>query len=203
MRIALLALLLVTACRCDDSPPPIHRAEPPKPRKDEQLLSKIPGPEGTTFEASTLATVLPDKLGDATPDGAAQTETTALGEAGRLPVARRTYVKDGTRIIVQVSDMQHAPVMRQMMLAAHAEAKKAKKPSWAPATVRGYDAVLQHMPAQGIALANVAVTDRLFVNLHVDPADNAEAALPWAEQVDYEPIKKLVPPESTPAAPSP
>lgn len=203
MRTALLALLLVAACRCDDSPPPIRKAEAPKPLKDEQLLGKIPGPEGTPFEATVLATVLPATLGEAAAEGEVQTETTPLGEAGKLPLARRVYVQDGTRITVQLTDMQHAPVMRQMMLDANKQAAKMKTPSWVPASVHGREAVLQHLPTQGAAIANVAVTDRLFVNVRVEPAGNAEAALPWAEKVAYEPIKKLAPPQTPPAAPSP
>jgi hypothetical protein len=203
MRTALLALLLVAACRCDDSPPPIRRAEAPKPRKDEQLLAKIPRPEGTPFEATVLATVLPATLGEAAAEGDVYTETTPLGDAGKLPLARRVYAQGGTRITVQLTDMQHAPVMRQMMLDAKKQAEKMKSPSWAPATVHGHEAVLQYLPTQGAAIANVTATDRLFVNVRVEPAGNAEAALPWAEKVAYEPITKLAPPQTPPAAPSP
>jgi len=204
MRLFLLAVLLISACRCDDSPPPVRKAEERRAPQGEELLSKIPGPEGTPFEAASLATLLPATLGDAAAEGEAQAETTALANEGRLPVARRVYVKDSTRITVQLTDMQHAPLMRQMMLEAKQQAEKSAKPSWTPASVQGRDAVLQHLPSNSAAIANVAVTDRLFLNVRVEPADDAAAALPWAEKLPLEPITKLAPPQSPPpGAPSP
>lgn len=203
MRTVLLVLLLVTACRCDDSPPPVRKPEQRRPPQGEELLGKVPGPEGTPFEPSALAAMLPAKLGEAEADGETQTETTALANDGKLPIARRSYVQGGTRITVQLTDMLHAPLMRQMMLDAKEQAEKTKSPAWAPATVQGHETVLQHLASQGAAIANVAVTDRLFVNVRVEPAENAAAALPWAEKMTFEPITKLAAPAAPQAAPSP
>lgn len=202
MRLFLLALLLCSACRCDDSPPPVRKAETRRPPQDEAALAKIPGPEGATFDPSALAALLPAALGDAASEAEAQTETTALANEGQLPIARRIYVRDNTRITVQLTDMQHAPLMRQMMRDAKQQAEKSAKPSWTPATVQGYDAVLQYMPSHSAAIANIAVTERLFVNVRVEPADRAELALTWADKLPLEPITKLEPPETSPAAPS-
>lgn len=202
-RIGLLGALLLGACRCDDSPPPTRAAEAPRERKDEELLAPLPAPEGMAFEASVLATTLPATLGDAAPEGDVRTENTPLSNGGSTSMASRTYVKGEYRITVQISDMQHAPLLREAMTNAKSRLEQSKSSSWKVSTVQGRDAVAQHLAAQRIAIANVIATDRLFVNVRVEPADSAAAAIEWADKVPLEPITKLQPPDSEQAAQPP
>src|SRR5688572_619446 len=148
IRIALLAALLVGACECDDEPPPVRKAQALPELTDEELLAKLPKIEGTPIDPSALATVLPSTLGDAAAEGDVQTESTPLANEGSLSIARRIYVKDGQRITVQVTDMLHAPLLRQVMMEAKAKAENSKSQSWKAATVQGHDAVVQHVPSQ-------------------------------------------------------
>lgn len=198
-RIALLGLLLLGACRCDDGPAPIRKADAPRELKDEELLGLMPPPEGTPFEPSVLATALPDALGDATPEGDARTESAPLSNGGSTATASRTYVKGEHRITVQISDMQHAPLLREAMSKAMLKSDDGKSSSWKVATVQGHDAVAQLLAAQQIALANVIATERLFVNVRVEPADSSDIAIEWANKIPLEPITKLQPPGSAPA----
>jgi len=200
-RTALLGLLLLGACRCDDAPPPIRKAEAARERKDEELLLKLPELEGTPFEPSVLATALPETLGDATPEGDVVTESMPLSNGGSTSTASRTFVKGEHRITVQISDLQHAPLLREAMTNAKTKLAEGKTSSKI-ATVQGHDAIAQLLAAQRMAIVNVIATDRLFVNVRVDPADSADIALEWANKVPLEPLTKLQPPGSPPAAPS-
>jgi hypothetical protein len=204
LRIVLLATLSLAACRCDDSPP-TRKAETRAPRepKHEELLPQLPEPEGTIFDATVLAGVLPAALGDAAAEGDATVESSALSNGGSTASARRTYVSGDHRITVQISDMQHAPLLREMMANARKRIEQqGASASWKIATVQGHDTVVQHLSAQRTALANVIATDRLFVNVRVEPADSAELAIEWANKVPLEPITKLQAQEPTSAPPS-
>jgi hypothetical protein len=200
-RTALLGLLLLGACRCDDSPPPIRKADAPRELKDEALLLQLPEVEGTPFDPSVLATALPATLGDAPPEGDIVIESMPLANGGSTSTASRTFVKGEHRITVQISDLQHAPLLREAMINAKTKLAEGKTSSKI-ATVQGRDAIAQVLAAQRMAIVNVVATDRLFVNVRVDPADNADIALEWANKVPLEPLTKLQPPDSAPAAPS-
>lgn len=203
LRIILLAALPLAGCRCDDSPPPIRKAEAPREPKHEELLGKVPEPEGTIFDAKVLASVLPAALGDATAEGEPVVENVPLSNGGSTASASRTYATVDQKIIVQISDMQHAPLLREMMANARARiAKQGDSATWKIATVQGHDAIVQHLTAQRTALANVIATERLFVNVRVEPADNADVATEWAAKVPLEPITKLQAEGPTPAPPS-
>jgi hypothetical protein len=198
-RIVLLGVVLLGACRCDDAPAPIRKAEAPRERKHEELLGQLPPPEGTPFEASVLATALPAALGDATAEGDVRTESSPLSNGGSTSMASRTYVKGEHRITVQITDMQHAPLLREAMSNAKTKLENSKSSSWKVTTVQGHDAVAQLLAAQSIAIANVIATERLFVNVRVEPAESADAAIEWANKVPLEPIMKLLAPDSPPA----
>jgi hypothetical protein len=200
-RTALLGLLLLGACRCDDSPPPVRRADAPRELRDEALLLQLPELEGTPLDPSVLATALPATLGDATPEGDVRTESTPLANGGSTSTASRTFVKGEHRIIVQISDLQHAPLLREAMINAKIKLAEGKTSSKI-ATVQGHDAIAQILAAQRTAIVNVIATDRLFVNVRVEPADNTDVALEWANKVPLEPLTKLQPPSSAPAEPS-
>lgn len=202
LRIVLLATLSLTACRCDDSPPPVRKAEAVAPRepKHEELLVKLPEPEGTIIDPNVLAAALPAALGDAAPEGDAISESSPLSNGGSTASASRTYVQGDLHITVQISDMQHAPLLREMMTNARQRIEKqGASASWKVATVQGHETVVQHLAAQRTALANVIATERLFVNVRVEPADNAEIAIEWANKVPLEPITKLQTQEPAPA----
>jgi len=188
----LLAMLLLGACRCDDKPPPVRKAER-RELKDEELLAQLPKIEGAPIDPALLAETLPAVLDEAKAEGEAQTESTPLANNGSLSIARRTYVQGETRITVQITDMMHAPLLRQTMISAKANAERGKTSSWTPAEVQGRDAVAQRFAEQNAAIANVAATDRVFVNVRVEPAETAELALQWAEKLPLDPITKLVP----------
>ena len=114
--------------------------------------------------------------------------------------ASRAYVKDGLRITVQISDMQHAPLLRQKITEARARIEKeAGSSSWKAATVQGHDAMVQHLAAQQVAIANVLASERLFVNVRVEPADGTDIALEWANKLSMDAITKLQAPGSAPA----
>jgi hypothetical protein len=202
IRTALLGLVLLAACRCDDTPPPIRKAEAPRERKDEELLVQLPQPEGTPFDANVLVTALPAALGDAKPEGEARAESTPLSNGGSTSMASRTYVKGEHRITVQISDMQHAPLLREAMSNAKTKLQDSKSATSRALTVQGHDAVAQLLAAQRVAIANVIVTERLFVNVRVEPADDLDIAIEWASKVPLEPITKLPQPDSPPAQPS-
>jgi hypothetical protein len=202
LRIVLLATLSLAACRCDDSPPPTRKAETKAPRepKHEELLPQLPEPEGTIFDAKVLATALPAALGDAAAEGDATVESSALSNGGSTASASRTYVAVDHRITVQISDMQHAPLLREMMANARKRIEKqGASASWQVATVQGHETVVQYLSAQRTALANVIATDRLFVNVRVEPADDADIAIEWANKIPLEPITKLQAQETAPA----
>jgi hypothetical protein len=191
IRIALLAVLPLAACRCDDSTPPVRKAEQRRAPTSEEILAQLPKPEGTPIEPSTLATTLPPALGDATAEGDAQLESTPLGDDGQLSVARRVYVKGEQRITVQLTDALHAPLLRAAVAGAKAKATEKEGGSWKLGAVNGRDVALQYFDATSAAMANVIVTDRLFLNVRVEPADKADVALEWAQKIPLEPITKL------------
>lgn len=205
-KIALLVVLLLAACRCDDSPPPVRKAEERREVTGEEGVTQLPMPEGTPLEPSVLATTLPPTLGDATAEGEAVPESTPLGDDGKLSVARRVYVKGEQRITVQLTDALHAPLLLAAVATAKAKAKaKAEQTntdSWQTEAVQGHDVSLQYLETQRAAMVNVIVSARLFLNVRVEPAENASAALEWAQKFPMEPITKLLPADSAPAQPA-
>jgi hypothetical protein len=68
--------------------------------------------------------------------------------------------------------------------------------------VQGHDVAVQHIANKGVAIANVIVSDRLFLNVRVEPADSADVAIDWAQKLPLDPIIKLQPADSAPASPS-
>lgn len=200
LRTALLALLLVGACRCDDSPGPVRKAEAPREPKSEGPLPTLPALEGEVFDPAVLATALPAALGDAQPEGEARTESSPLSNGGSTASASRTYVKEDLRITVQINDLQHAPLLRQAMSKAKDRIDKGGGAStWKFTLVQGHDAMAQHIAAQQMAIANVMATERLFVNVRVEPAESTDIALEWANKLPLEAITKLAAPGSAPA----
>lgn len=202
VRFIVLVPLFFTACRCDDTPPPVRAAEKPRERVHEELEAPMPAPDGTPIDSNVLAKTLPATLGDAAPEGEPRAENMPLSNGGTTSSATRTYVKGEARITVQVSDMQHAPLLRQAITNAKQRIEAGKRSSWKTAKVHGHDVVVQHLEAQHIAIANVIVTDRLFVNVRVEPAESADTAIEWAGKMIYEPITKLQAPLTEQGQPS-
>lgn len=204
MTTALFVVALVGACRCDDGPAPIRKAEQRhRALGSEGVIPKLPEPEGTPIDASALAGTLPASLGEATADGEAVADNTPLANDGKLPIARRTYEKGDLRITLQLSDTLHAPLLRAAVADAQAKAEEqGERSGWRGGAVQGHDVAVQYLASQSVAIANVVVTDRIFLNVRVDPADSAEAAIEWARKLPLEPITKLQPPGSEPAPPS-
>lgn len=198
----LLVMLPLAACQCDDAPPPPRAPQPRAELVGEELLAQLPKPEGTPLDAQALAGALPSAIGGATAEGDAQPESTPLSNEGTLSTARRTYVQDGTRITLQLSDMLHAPLLRQMMLSAKERAEQGKASAWTPTSVHGLDAVAQHLAVQNAAIANIAITERLFLNVRVEPAEGVQPALDWADKLAFEPLKKLQVEAPAPREPS-
>lgn len=150
-----------------EPPPPPHELPPP-------------------VAADELAAILPDVLGDYRATGPARPETTRLADGNTTPQAKRTYLRGGSTLVLEIMDaVQAGTVLRVVQLAQ-------KKDRWTPdhitrgMEINGHWVITQWSGKQQSARIGALLGGRLIYNLSVTPAATIEPAIAMAQQMDYD-----------------